>query len=260
MDSETPWPRKGDQLFTEDGHWFHSACLGWSRDEWHGYAEGYRRAAEIVVEQVMKTHYGIDYLGYPVVFLYRQYLEVSLKSLLRLGTSLHGIDDTLSLGHPLSPLWKRLRPLIQRAWPDAPAEGLDAVEEIRSAIRSQRPSIDSVSLSGRQSRATLSADSREYQSGPNGSRDGTRRRVPGCLRHGFSALPGDQAGNGEQVNRKSEFHRVQNRHVLGARVRRHSPRSRHAPTVVRFSSRPFWSRGERFRPEFRNELLENTLL
>ena len=52
MIPEDPWPRKGDVLFVDGGDWLQNACVGWSGDEWHGYAEGYRRAAELLVQHV----------------------------------------------------------------------------------------------------------------------------------------------------------------------------------------------------------------
>jgi len=130
MTDESPWPRRGDQLFTDDEDWMNNACLGWSRDEWDAYGEGYKRAADILVLHVMETQQGQDYLVFPVVFLYRQYLEVRLKHLLRDGFRLHDISEGLPGTHRLMAVWQRCRPLIEQVWPEGPRQDLDAVQEV----------------------------------------------------------------------------------------------------------------------------------
>jgi hypothetical protein len=61
MSDEVPWPRLGDVLFSNDGGWF-NACVGWTHDQWVGYAEGYRRAANILVQHVLDTVRDQDFL------------------------------------------------------------------------------------------------------------------------------------------------------------------------------------------------------
>jgi hypothetical protein len=88
MTEEMPWPRKGDILFDAGSDWWHNACVGWSRDQWMGYAEGYKLAADLLVQHVVDTRSKQDFLVYPIVFLYRQALEVALKHLLLQGFQL----------------------------------------------------------------------------------------------------------------------------------------------------------------------------
>lgn len=104
-----------------------SARVNWGRG-WDSYALGYKTASDILVEHVEETGQLIDALVYPIVFNYRQYLELLLKDVLMEARRYFDIDPSFEKGHALLPLWRHLRELIERRWPDEPEE-LDAVEE-----------------------------------------------------------------------------------------------------------------------------------
>jgi len=130
-DIELPWPRPGDVLFAEAADWWMNACVNYGGGLM--YAIGYRRAGDALVERVAETCSEQDFLVYPIVFCYRQYLELMLKADLREARAALGesppkakrdpLDD-----HPLMPLWQQLRPLIERRWPDGGPEP-DHVED-----------------------------------------------------------------------------------------------------------------------------------
>lgn len=138
MDHEIPWPRAGDRLFLQDDNWM-DACVGWSSDQWHGYAEGYRRAANILVRHVTETQREQDYLIYPIVFLYRQSIEVSLKYLLVTGSELLAREQSNTNHHRLVPLWQQCRPMIEEVWPTGPKQDLDAVTDILLQFEKKDP-------------------------------------------------------------------------------------------------------------------------
>src|SRR5262245_12930551 len=130
MIPETPWPRKGDLLFLAGDDWWHNACVGWSHEQWQGYAEGYRLAADLLVQHVSDTKSNQDFLIYPIVFLYRQAIEVALKYLLLTGSQLLDLKPVIPNQHRLVPLWKQCRVILERVWPEGPKEELDAVGEV----------------------------------------------------------------------------------------------------------------------------------
>lgn len=138
MSEETPWPRKGDTLFSNRGDWW-NACIAWSGPEWHGYAEGYRLGAELLVRQVGETFSKQDYLVYPIIFLYRQALEVSLKHLLLKGCDLLDQEPVRANHHRLVALWRHCRPMIEEVWPDGSKEELDAVGEVLAQFEAKDP-------------------------------------------------------------------------------------------------------------------------
>lgn len=74
------WPSRGDRLFL-------SAALTENNAEIHGSAEsravfmmnGYRLAADRLVDEALADRIDRHDLVYPIVFCYRQFLELSLK-------------------------------------------------------------------------------------------------------------------------------------------------------------------------------------
>ena len=113
---ELPWPAVGEKLFVADlPDWQNNTSLrdllggGWIR-----YAEGYRRAAALMVEYVSQRNRDQDFLVFPIVFCYRQYLELQMKHLIREGSRLLDLDDDFALSHDLLKLWTACRSILER--------------------------------------------------------------------------------------------------------------------------------------------------
>ncbi len=123
-----PWPVPGDVLF-DDGGW-NLACVGWSPDQWYGFTEGYRRAFEILLDQVLNRGTEQDKLVYPIVFVSRHYLEVRLKHLLVLASRLLGRDCVLPKKHDLMSTWQPLRMLIAEIFEGQDRGELNSVEAV----------------------------------------------------------------------------------------------------------------------------------
>lgn len=100
---------------------------------WPGYAAGYKYAADILVDKYADLkNIGALRLVYPIMFLYRQYLELALKDLLTTGSQLVDKDkpDLKQYRHDLPKLWSDVRPLLEKFWGDEEARGKhDAIEE-----------------------------------------------------------------------------------------------------------------------------------
>jgi len=140
MDAEFSWPRAGDVLFSGDGDWF-NACVGWTRDQWVGYIEGYKLAADLLVQHVADEQRNQDFLIYPIVFLYRQAVEVSLKHLIWVGSQLQDKrpEQKPKPNHLLVQLWRQCRPIIEDVWPDGPKQDLDAVGTVLDQFEARDP-------------------------------------------------------------------------------------------------------------------------
>lgn len=113
-----PWPQEGDQLFKAGEDWWLSAYIqAWNKD-FHAYAEGYKKAADIVVEAVTaadQEHRSTrDYVVYPVVFLYRHYVELRLKEIILVGNRLYDLNQGLPKHHKIDDLWKHARGILNR--------------------------------------------------------------------------------------------------------------------------------------------------
>jgi hypothetical protein len=122
--------------FRED--WWHNACVNFTHNDWDLYAAGYRRAAEVLVEHVRETQTWQDTLLYPIVFLYRHYLELRLKLIIRDGSwFLHGRPE-VPVGHQIESLWGTAREIIEqmseqvgeKAAPGDPSAPLDEVADL----------------------------------------------------------------------------------------------------------------------------------
>ena len=112
-------------IFDDDAPWQADIDLAWSHD-WGGYIVGYKEAADRLVQSITEDHF--DPLVYPILFLYRQYLELSLKYLLRLMRHLQQVqgesipqevtdaDKKLLETHNLDKLWKEVRSIMEALW------------------------------------------------------------------------------------------------------------------------------------------------
>lgn len=109
-------PLFSQEAYIADGH----VINAWLDRRWDTYAEGYLRAGHALVEQLINTK-GVDqdFLIYPIVFVYRQYLELRLKELLRSSSTLFDESFEKKRDHKLLELWRRTRPLLERVWPES---------------------------------------------------------------------------------------------------------------------------------------------
>jgi len=130
-----PWPKQGDQLIAETGSRHYDAWISGHSDLF-AHVEGYKRAADLVWAQIEENPRlaGIDYLVYPMVFLYRHYVELSIKDIISLGNYLEHEPATFPAKHGLKELWKVARDLIERIGPGCTTETLDAMTELISQL------------------------------------------------------------------------------------------------------------------------------
>jgi hypothetical protein len=123
------YPQKGEQLFKEIvGDW-HNACLyPFKADMWVNYLIGYKDAADILVEYVKKTNNNLDFLVFPIVFLYRHYLELQLKMIIKDGYDLLNTNKDYKKCHKLDDLWNDCKIIIKKMWPEGDKEPLGAMD------------------------------------------------------------------------------------------------------------------------------------
>ncbi len=107
----------GSPVFTTEGDdWHLNASMGYVSDEWKWdwYADGYKEAADLIVQFVEQTHMNQDILVFPIVFNYRQYLELRLKELLMISSFYLDQEWVLNASHDLMVLWRDLLPKLKR--------------------------------------------------------------------------------------------------------------------------------------------------
>lgn len=99
LKDDMPWPKPGPALLGADGDWWNNAMLNPSAGDWWVYSEGYARGAEILVWHAVKSHKDLNFLVYPIVFLYRHHLELALKGLVRSANDLLGKSPIIPLAN-----------------------------------------------------------------------------------------------------------------------------------------------------------------
>jgi hypothetical protein len=130
MTEEIPWPRKSGRLFKSDSDWWHNACLNYPGIDIEAYAIGYKQAADCLVEYVSQERRFQDTLVYPIAFLYRQYLELRLKELIRSGNILLGTPNNMRKpDHRIDKYWEQCRKVLEKIWPNEKTDDLDAIAE-----------------------------------------------------------------------------------------------------------------------------------
>jgi hypothetical protein len=126
-----PLPSADDKLFKSGEDWWHNACLNYMHDGWLTYVIGYKKAADILVTYIIENRRSQDTLVYPILFLYRQYLELCIKNLIQKGRYLQDICDTPPKGHKINELWQLCEKLLNDI---APGDSVEELKEINRLI------------------------------------------------------------------------------------------------------------------------------
>jgi hypothetical protein len=137
--SSIPWPKPGDVLFQEDANCSQNAFLNLGGKEWGSYASGYKGAADILAQRFLEDSQGLDALTYPIVFLYRHYLELRLKELIVDGQRLLHQPIDFQDQHGLVQLWHPCRKILGEIWPKEPAVTWDTVENLLKEFDQKDP-------------------------------------------------------------------------------------------------------------------------
>lgn len=118
-------PGPDDSLFAEQADVRNNALVNWSPSDWSLYASGYKEAGDALVNKIENQSSGHDTLVYPILFLYRQYLELHIKLSIRTVKLFLGEGHKIPQGHKIEVLWEVLDGLYQRAFPEQSTEPLD---------------------------------------------------------------------------------------------------------------------------------------
>jgi len=78
------------------------------------YILGYKKAADLLAQQVFETTNDQDTLVYPIAFLYRQYIELQLKDFIREGRILLSEGHTFPEHHKIKALWELASQLMKK--------------------------------------------------------------------------------------------------------------------------------------------------
>lgn len=119
-------------LFMPDADWQNNACINQKvvAHDLDLFAEGYKTAADILVEHVVEHSSHQDTLVYPIVYLYRQHIELRFKEIIREGLLLLDENQDFPITHRLDRLWPMVKEIIEKLWPDEETEDLRIIEHV----------------------------------------------------------------------------------------------------------------------------------
>jgi hypothetical protein len=113
LEEEFLWPTIGDKLFTRCRPAY-DAFLARQPDERHYHlTQGYKLAADLLVERSYEAAWTRQKLVYPALFCYRHFIELILKKLLKEYGSLAEIRADWR-HHKLEDLWRDFRAMLQK--------------------------------------------------------------------------------------------------------------------------------------------------
>jgi HEPN domain-containing protein len=117
------WPRKNEVLFKIDKDWQYNACLSPYDSCMSRYGEKYKTAADTLIDSSIYGDAYVDSIVYPAVFLYRQYLELTLKDIISTARQLENEGSGYPRTHKLRDLWIEAKRLISKHYEgDTPKE------------------------------------------------------------------------------------------------------------------------------------------
>lgn len=128
-DEIIPFPEIGDRLFVTEQNSHHNAQVNYihSWDTFNRYVLGYKEAADRLARSLLEDHHHLDLVVFPLVFLYRQYLELRLKQILVEGNLLLDKRFTLPIHH-IDRLWSECKSLLKQIEPTMEDQEVAALE------------------------------------------------------------------------------------------------------------------------------------
>jgi hypothetical protein len=123
------WPGPNEKLF----QWTHrcrfNACVNYRAPTLHGVANSYKEGADVLACGAAKGEAILDNVILPVVFLYRQYLELTIKGIIETGRHAEEEGFGYPKHHHLRNLWAEAKHLIKEHYKeDAPRE-IDYIDQ-----------------------------------------------------------------------------------------------------------------------------------
>lgn len=106
---------KGDLFKSDVAISKFNACVGSNGGPYNyiDYSYGYFSSAKILAEKTLTTEMGMDLSIYPLVFLYRHAIELSLKNVIYFLWELNAHERKIIKSHNIIELWKSAKQMLQ---------------------------------------------------------------------------------------------------------------------------------------------------
>ncbi len=131
------WPHDNERLFQLESDWQNNACL--MRTSLAELGEHYRDAADLLIKEAINRDVLVDHIVHPAVYLYRHYLELTLKDIIWRTRRLENQGYGHPMTHKLSDLWAETKGLLRRHYgADTPQE-LDYLDQCIQELQEHDP-------------------------------------------------------------------------------------------------------------------------
>jgi len=135
------FPGPGDTLFPAGSG--ATTSSPWSRAQaWHDYTTGYKEAADLLVAHVEGAGWRAEKLRFPILFLYRQHLELVVKSLIRVCCDALARGQDFPKHHDLPKLWAICTCLLHEMSPGASPDEIRETTRLFQELSSVDPAAD----------------------------------------------------------------------------------------------------------------------
>ncbi len=136
MEKSLPWPSEYKYLFVQGGDFYEFAHFGWGNiwQQFYGYCTGYKESADrLIVDAISsKDTSRLDSVVFPAFFLYRQFIELSLKQAILQFSGGNYAERVLTLkqlNHDLIAMWKEFIKVLPEARDQRERTTLEVVEK-----------------------------------------------------------------------------------------------------------------------------------
>ncbi|NQU22085.1 MAG: hypothetical protein HQ567_12435 [Candidatus Nealsonbacteria bacterium] len=122
------WPQENEQLFKIGGDIDDHAKVTPYWASLAEYGENYKNAADAIITAAVNREMYIDSAVYPAVFLYRHYLELTLKDIIFRSRRLENKGNGFPKTHKLSILWQEAKQLLKQHYDSESPKELDYLD------------------------------------------------------------------------------------------------------------------------------------
>lgn len=130
-------------LFGPAEDWHFNACMPGNHywEKWSTYVRGYKLAADLLVKLILegRSEAVMDTLVMPVVFNYRQYIELSLKLLIIKLDVINHAPYKIPATHNLETLWQKAKNGLKIVNVTEPPESFESIARILSEFMQYDP-------------------------------------------------------------------------------------------------------------------------
>jgi len=134
------FPNSTDVLFQEENNSDYGAWVKNPADKFFLYSQGYLAAANLIYNSIDESAVLQNTLVYPMIFNYRQFLELRLKELSFIGNKYLGLDRDFKEVHFLKELWNEYKNnILSELEPDLDPVLLENAERLIDEFETEDP-------------------------------------------------------------------------------------------------------------------------